>query len=80
MASKTGRWRVSKYTTGNYLIVGFDKFGTKLWTRMAERQNSIGAQHEGISLVNQGTCYSYVVLRVLQNSLMKDDGRWEIKK
>jgi len=77
MASKNGRWRVSKYATGYYLIIGFDKFGTKLWTRSAERQNSIGANHEGISLVDAGECHSYVLLRVMHNSMMRDEGRWE---
>ena len=68
---------MSKYSTGNYLIYGFNNVGSKVITKKAERQNSIGANHEGISLVNQGECNSYVILRVMHNSLMRDEGRWE---
>mgnify|MGYP003705134001 CR=1 FL=1 len=68
---------MSKYTAGTYLIKGFDRIGTKVFTKKAEKQHLIGAQHEGISLVNEGKCASFVILRVMINSAMRGKENWE---
>jgi len=78
MGLRSGKLKVNnKYAQGNYLIKGFDMAGGKLFTKKAESQNMIGAQHEGISLCNQGQCASFVVIRVMYNNLSKDRSNWE---
>lgn len=68
---------MSKYTAGTYIIKGFDRLGTKVFTRKAEKQHLIGAQHEGINLVNEGQCASFVVLRVMLNSALQERENWQ---
>lgn len=67
---------MSKYGTGVYLLKGFDRLGAKMFTRKAESQNLIGAQHEGINAVNSGECFSFVVMRVMHNSMSKERDSW----
>lgn len=59
---------MSKYAEGNYLIVTFDKYGTRIETRLAELQGIIGAQKEAAKLLDD-TVASYAVMRVLTNSI-----------
>ena len=68
---------MSKYTTGTYIIKGFDRLGTKVFTRKAERQHLLGAEHEGIDAVNNGECFSFVVLRVMVNSALREKENWQ---
>ena len=68
---------MSKYAVGNYLIIGFDRVGTKLFTRIAESQTHIGSLREGQRLVDEEECSSFVTLRVGFNSLTKENSRWE---
>ena len=67
---------MSKYETGAYLILGFDRCGSKVFTRKAECQNLIGATHEGMNAVTAGDCFSFALVRVLHNSITPDTDRW----
>lgn len=68
---------MSKYSTGNYLIKGFDHVGSKVLTRKAASQTHLGAIKEGTELVREGKLTSFVVLRVQHNSAMRDPDSWE---
>ena len=67
----------NKYATGNYLIVGFDQVGGKVFTKKSESQNHIGSINEGADLIEDGSCTTFVVLRVQHNSANKDRSAWE---
>jgi len=66
----------SKYASGAYLILGFDRRGTKIFSRRANDQNLIGATHEGMNAVSGGECYSYAVIRVVHNSIKPNPESW----
>lgn len=68
---------MSKYGTGTYLLKGFDRLGAKMFTRKTDSQNLTGAQHEGINAVNNGECFSFVILRVMFNSALREKENWE---
>ena len=70
---------MSKYAEGNYLVIGFDPMGTKLWTRIAENQCHLGAISEGEECMESKECASYVTLRVQHNSKTKEQLAWEMK-
>lgn len=65
---------MAKYSEGSYLIALFDKYGTKIETRIAETHGLIGAETEGEKLIG-GVVASYAILRVLSNSIDKGE-RW----
>jgi hypothetical protein len=67
---------MAKYSEGSYLIVTFDKYGTKIETRLAEHQGLIGAQKEAEKLIGEEVA-SYAIMRVLTNSIDQNSGsRW----
>lgn len=67
---------MAKYSEGSYLIVTFDKYGTKIETRLAELQGLIGAQKEAEKLIGEEVA-SYAIMRVLTNSIDQNSGsRW----
>lgn len=68
---------MSKYACGNYLIIGFDKVGTKLFMRVADSRTHTGSIREGWELVNTEECASFVTVRVQFNSMSRENGRWE---
>lgn len=68
---------MSKYSTGNYLIIGFNQVGVKILTQKAASQTHLGAIKEGTELVREGKLTSFVVLRVQHNSAMRDPDSWE---
>jgi hypothetical protein len=68
---------MNKYATGSYLIKLFDRVGGKIATRKTESQSLIGAQHEGISAVNNGEAASFVILRVMDNSALRTRENWD---
>ena len=70
---------MSKYAEGNYLIIGFDPMGTKLWTRLAKAQSHLGAIDEGEAALTGLECASYVTLRVQHNSKTQEQQAWEAK-
>jgi hypothetical protein len=65
-----------KYATGNYLILGFDIVGTKIFTKKADSQTHTGAIAEGEKLVDD-TCSTFVVIRVQYNSATRMKEHWE---
>lgn len=65
-----------KYATGNYLILGFDIVGTKIFTKKADSQTHMGAIAEGEKLVDD-TCSTFVVIRVQHNSATRMKEHWE---
>ena len=67
----------SKYREGNYLIIGFDPMGTKIWTRMAKNQTHLGAIDEGEEAISANECDSYVTFRIQHNSKTLDQQLWE---
>lgn len=69
---------MAKYAEGNYLILTFDRYGTKIETRLAELQGLIGAQKEGEKLIG-GDVASFSVLRVLINSIDRTAEKWQVK-
>jgi hypothetical protein len=69
-----------KYSEGNYLIVGFDPLGNKLWTKIAKKQCHLGAIDEGEECIETKDCASYVTLRVQHNSKTKEQLAWEARE
>lgn len=67
---------MAKYSEGNYLILTFDKYGTKIETRIAEHQGLIGAQKEAAKLLDDSIA-SFVVVRVLTNSIDTTAEKWQ---
>lgn len=65
----------AKYRGNNYLILGFDGYGGKLFSRPSESQNLTGSVAEGKAAVETGECASFAVLRVVFNSLYQS-ARW----
>lgn len=66
---------MAKYSEGNYLILTFDKYGTKIETRIAEYQGLIGAQKEAAALIDESVA-SFVIVRVLTNSIDTQADKW----
>lgn len=67
---------MAKYSEGTYLIALFDKYGTRIETRMAENQGLVGAQKEGAKLID-GDVASFAIMRVLTNSIDSNGAqRW----
>jgi hypothetical protein len=65
---------VNKYQTGNYAVLLFDRYGTKLDTLTLDAGGLLTAQAAGHKAVADGLCASFVVIRMLYNSL--DQNRW----
>ena len=59
----------AKYKTDNYLMIAFDEYGGKVFSRLTGVQNLTQAQDEGHERVNSGECDSFAILRVLYNSI-----------
>jgi len=59
----------AKYRQDNYLMIGFDAYGGKVFTKLTDGQNLTGSQTEGNRLVADGECASFAILRVLHNSI-----------
>lgn len=71
---------MAKYAGGNYLILGFDIYGTKISSKISETQNLIGSQEIGRAMVEAGECASFAVVRVLHNSIESlSNARWMTK-
>ena len=64
---------MNKYKSGNYAIVCFDSYGTKLDTKILDEGGLLTAQEEGHKAVAEGECASFVVIRMVYNSL--DDNK-----
>lgn len=69
---------MSKYKSGSYVLIGFDRVGTKLFMRPATVQNFTGSIAEGEQAVASEECSSFVVIRVMYNSMARENRRWEI--
>lgn len=66
---------MSKYATGSYLITYFGKVGNKLDT--APTDSLTQGITDGSKSVELGTAHSFVVSRVLFNSIEPDiDNKW----
>ena len=59
----------AKYRTDQYLMIGFDEYGGKVFSRLTDGQNLTASQAEGNALVEDGECASFAILRVLHNSI-----------
>ena len=59
----------AKYKQDAYLMIGFDAYGGKVFTKLTDGQNLTGSQTEGNRLVADGECASFAILRVLHNSI-----------
>ena len=59
----------AKYKQDNYLMIGFDAHGGKVFTRLTDGQNLTGSQAEGYQLIADGECASFAIMRVLHNSV-----------
>ena len=59
----------NKYQAGNYMLVLFDRYGTKLDTVMVDEGGLLTAQERGLEMRREGLCASFCVIRVLHNSL-----------
>lgn len=60
-----------KYQTGHYLLITFDKYGTKLDSRMLGPVGLVEGQALGRAAIQAGECDSAAVTRVAWNS--RDD-------
>lgn len=58
-----------KYRTGNFMIVLFDRYGTKLDTVLVTAGGLLKAQEKGLEMRSEGLCASFCIVRVLHNSL-----------
>lgn len=58
-----------KYSTGLYTLIFFDRYGTKINTVTLSYGGALIAQEEGHKAIAEGLCASFVVTRVLYNSL-----------
>lgn len=67
---------MNKYAVGNYLIIGFDRIGTKLFTKIARSRTHMGAVAEGEQLRIDDECASFATLRVQHNSLSRETLEW----
>ena len=68
---------MSKYSTGNYLIYGFNNVGSKVITKKAESQTHLGAIAEGEKMAEEGQLHTFVTMRVQHNSATRDRSSWE---
>jgi hypothetical protein len=66
---------MNKYKSGNYAVLYFDRYGTKLDTQILDEGGLLTAQAEGHRAVADGECASFVVIRMLYNSL-DNESRW----
>lgn len=60
-----------EYETGHYLLITFDRYGTRLDSRMLGPSGLIEGQAQGRAAVAAGECESAAVTRVVWNS--RDD-------
>ena len=60
-----------KYQTGHYLLITFDRYGTRLDSRMLGPSGLIEGQALGRAAIQAGECESAAVTRVVWNS--RDD-------
>ncbi len=67
---------MAKYALGNYLIVGFDRVGTKLFTKAAQSKTHMRAISEAEQLIQDDECASFVIMRVQYNSMTERNNRW----
>lgn len=58
----------AKYRQDNYLMIGFDGHGAKLFTEIAS-ENLTDSQALGRGRMEAGDCASFAILRVLHNSI-----------
>jgi len=65
----SGEIVTNKYQTGNFMIVLFDRYGTKIDTVLVTAGGLLKAQEQGRERVSDGLCASFCVVRVLHNSL-----------
>ena len=71
----------AKYKQDNYLLIGFDTHGGKVFTRLTDGQNLTKSQAEGYQLIAGGECASFALLRVLHNSIDASQAdRWMPKE
>jgi hypothetical protein len=59
----------AKYKQDNYLMIGFDEYGGKVFSTLTDGQSLTQAQDEGRTRVSSGECKSFAILRVLYNSI-----------
>ena len=70
---------MSKYVTGSYLLTLFGKAGNRLDTESVESFTS--GTERGTSYLSEGVIHSFVVSRVVYNSLEPDvDHKWVPKE
>lgn len=63
-----------KYKTGHYLLTTFDRYGTRLDTRMLGDSGITVGAVQGRAAIQAGECDSAAVTRVVWNS--RDDASW----
>lgn len=68
-----------KYSTGNYLILRFDEFGSKIATVLSDGVGLTGSQAQAKAEIAEGICASAVVALVAWNSKDRTAERWEVK-
>lgn len=59
----------AKYKQDNYLMLGFDEYGGKVFSRVTDRQHLTAAQEEGRAMVDAEKIASFAICRVLYNSI-----------
>jgi len=65
----SGEIVTNKYQAGNYMVVLFDRYGTKIDTVLVTAGGLLKAQEKGLEMRKEGLCASFCVIRVLHNSL-----------
>ena len=58
----------AKYKTDNYLLMGFDEYGGKLFTEITG-PGLTGSRESGYERIASGDCASFAISRVLYNSI-----------
>ena len=51
------------------MVVLFDRYGTKIDTVLVTAGGLLKAQEKGLEMVHEELCESFVIIRVLHNSL-----------
>ena len=59
----------NKYRAGSYHIVLFDRYGTKIDTKLVGQGGLLKAIEQGNKSVSEGLCASFCIVRILHNSL-----------
>lgn len=69
---------MSTHSPGQYHVLLFDRVGSRIGRRKAECFTD--AMASGHDAQQAAECHSYVVVRVLHNSLMPHRDNWDVKE